>query len=493
MAKAAIEFAEKCTLPEVLELTRDLVAFPTIGLPSNNPAFARMGAFLEARAARSGFQFRRFGKDDVFELVLGTGDPVLGFVMHGDVVAVKDWATTSTMATFRSPDWTHPPFRAELSDRKLYGRGSEDDKGPIAAAIVALETMAAFGLAPRGEIRVIVGNGEESDWDAMVEYARGGRAHPRHMISVDASFPVVVSESGFVDFGLIFSSPTKERSKAVVARAEAGEFLTQVPGSGVVELVPAPNETLASLEARARLASESCAQAIGGAPFRAEVSSSSDRVVVKAFGDAVHSSVAEDGRNAMWLLADIAAKLDVEADAAGQALRVVHERFVGDHHGHKLGVFYTHPSMGDLLVSPTMLRTAPGSASLRVNMRRPAGRSSDEFRAQLATALTRLRAIAPTVELAEDSWVGEPAIADTSGELVPTLLEIFRRRAHDPGARGISIRGGTFARLFPGAVSFGPSLPGRPYRGHAPDEYIELDALELMVPALLEASLALAR
>ncbi len=488
---AAVAYAEACALPRAIELTRDLVAFPTVGLPTTNPAFAAMRVYLERLAERDGFELRKFGAEEVFEVVYGKGDPALGFVMHGDVVAVKDWTTNSTSATFRSPDWTHLPFHAEIFGRRLFGRGSEDDKGPIAAAIVALETLSGFGLRPRGEIRVIIGNGEESDWDGMVAYARGGRVHPPHVISVDASFPVVIAESGFVDFGLSFTTPPGEHKQAHVVRAEAGLFLTQVPGSGELELEPADGEELGQLLVRAQAAATSATNALGAA-FRAEVTSTQHSVLIKTFGDAVHSSVAEEGKNALWLLAEIAAALDLAPDAAGQALRVIHERFVGDHHGQRLGLSYSHALMGELLVAPTLLRTAPGSASLRVNMRRPAGRSSDEFRASLEAALSSLGAIAPTVQMASDSWVGEPAVADTQGKLVPTLLEIFRRRANDPGATGVAIRGGTYARLFPGAVSFGPSLPGRPYRGHAPDESIELEALELMVPALVEASLALA-
>ncbi|MCA9553683.1 MAG: peptidase M20, partial [Myxococcales bacterium] len=62
----------------------------------------------------------------------------------------------------------------------------------------------------------------------------------------------------------------------------------------------------------------------------------------------------------------------------------------------------------------------------------------------------------------------------------------------EPEAQPITIRGGTYARLFDGAVSFGPGIPGRPYRGHAPDEYIEVEALKLMMETTLQATLRLA-
>jgi succinyl-diaminopimelate desuccinylase len=48
----------------------------------------------------------------------------------------------------RADDWTHDPFRAELADGKLYGRGTADMKGGIAAAICALDVLARSGQAP---------------------------------------------------------------------------------------------------------------------------------------------------------------------------------------------------------------------------------------------------------------------------------------------------------------------------------------------------------
>jgi acetylornithine deacetylase/succinyl-diaminopimelate desuccinylase-like protein len=150
--------------------------------------------------------------------------------------------------------------------------------------------------------------------------------------------------------------------------------------------------------------------------------------------------------------------------------------------------------MGRLLVSPTLLRIDGEVAKLSINMRRPAGMSSPELGAKLATALAAIqKSIDPAIRQPAEPYIGEPAMANTEGPLVSTLLEIYRRESGDSAAQPISIRGGTYARLFSGAVSFGPSLPGRPYRGHAPDEYVELGALELMNRAIFEAVLALDR
>jgi dipeptidase D len=84
-------------------------------------------------------------------------------------------------------------------------------------------------------------------------------------------------------------------------------------------------------------------------------------------------------------------------------------------------------------------------------------------------------------------------VADIRGELVPALLSIYGELTGEKDPKPIPIRGGTYARLFQGAVSFGPELPGRTYRGHAPDEAIELSTLDLLTRAALEVVLRLDR
>jgi acetylornithine deacetylase/succinyl-diaminopimelate desuccinylase-like protein len=182
----------------------------------------------------------------------------------------------------------------------------------------------------------------------------------------------------------------------------------------------------------------------------------------------------------------------VEESPRAVMLRLIRDRFDGDHWGEKLGLAYRSDLMGRLLVAPTVLGGDARGVSLAVNMRRPDGRTAEQFNAALDAALASIqKAIDPRFQEVEDRYVGDPAVADTSGPLVATLLDVYRAHTGDRESEPISIRGGRYARLFPGAVSFGPALPGDPYRGHAPDEYIELGTLDLLTEMLLDAALRL--
>jgi succinyl-diaminopimelate desuccinylase len=68
----------------------------------------------------------------------GSGEgPVVGFCSHIDVVPAGDRAL-----------WEVDPYAAEIRDGNMLGRGSSDAKGPIAAALEAVEMLRASGPLP---------------------------------------------------------------------------------------------------------------------------------------------------------------------------------------------------------------------------------------------------------------------------------------------------------------------------------------------------------
>jgi predicted dipeptidase len=508
-------WVERCAREPILDLAMRLIRLPTVATeqsPSDGAAFRAMAELLARWAAESGLSFRAVGANDAWEVALGQGPRSVAYIMHADVVPAAEpaagGATTPPVASL-PPGWTVPPFEPTVRDGRLWGRGAEDDKGPIAAVLVVLSVLARAGLAPHGQVLAVMGTAEEDDWAGMRRYA-DAEPHARFVVSLDASFPVVIAESGFVAFRLAAPLPRPVRgrtggrapgggTKASVVDARGGNFLTQVPGDARLVLAPGAGESTTELFLRAAVAASG--ESARGRHFGASAEASADgyHVVVHATGAAVHSSQADVGDNALWALASVASRLDLEQSGITDLLRVVHDKLDGDHWGERLGLAHEHPLMGRLLVTPTMLRVeqspspaAPRRAVLSINMRRPAGLTAAEFGAKIDAVVAMLRReVSPRLQEAGERYVGEPHIADTSGPLVDTLLDVYRAHTGQTDARPISIRGGTYARLFPGAVSFGPELPGRPYRGHAPDEWMEVDTLALYARMILDATLRL--
>lgn len=59
--------------------------------------------------------------------------------------------------------WKHSPFSAAEEDGKIFGRGSVDMKGSIAALITAVEQFTAEGTELKGDIIIVAVAGEETD------------------------------------------------------------------------------------------------------------------------------------------------------------------------------------------------------------------------------------------------------------------------------------------------------------------------------------------
>jgi len=58
--------------------------------------------------------------------------------------------------------WSRPPFGGEVADGYVWGRGTSDDKGCIAAQVYAAGLLKQAGLRPAGDVYVAAVGGEES-------------------------------------------------------------------------------------------------------------------------------------------------------------------------------------------------------------------------------------------------------------------------------------------------------------------------------------------
>src|SRR5215470_11117845 len=117
-----------------VELTQELIRFETINPPGNETPCARhLGRILDA----AGFQTRYFDmgekRDNLIARIGIGGDRLpLAFTGHTDVVPLG------------AAPWSVEPFGAKIAEGKLYGRGSTDMKGGVAAFVIA-----AVKLAPQ--------------------------------------------------------------------------------------------------------------------------------------------------------------------------------------------------------------------------------------------------------------------------------------------------------------------------------------------------------
>ncbi|AXS39117.1 succinyl-diaminopimelate desuccinylase [Breoghania sp. L-A4] len=136
-----------------VRIARDLVRCPSV-----TPAEGGALAHLEALLAQAGFAVHRVvfsepGTPDVENLFakFGSGHPHVAFAGHTDVVPAGDPAS-----------WSHEPFAGEIIDGVLYGRGTVDMKGGVAAfAAAAIDFARTAGDAFSGAISFLITGDEE--------------------------------------------------------------------------------------------------------------------------------------------------------------------------------------------------------------------------------------------------------------------------------------------------------------------------------------------
>lgn len=438
----------------------ELVAFPTVrqeGTPNaTQPSFKAMTAYLKSKATELGFDFHDAGA--VVVIGLGSGEKRLGLVTHGDVQPAD------------ASKWARSPFAldAETKPGRLIGRGAEDDKGPIAAALYAMKAVKDRGRPLERRVELIVSYTEESDWDPFQEFL-ARNPPPDLNVALDAIYPVVVAEKGWVGFHLRVGGENAAPAPALV-RFGGGAFLSQVPEDAVAEIRGADDALLSRLEAAAA----------ADKAVRYSFERGRQLVTVRARGVSAHSGSPEEGVNAITHLAELLSTLPWPPTPAGNAVRLIHDLVGTGYRAERFGkIAYADAFMGPLTHSlGTARQQGVETVDLGINLRRPVGKDAATLEREIREAVREWQGRAGVAVEIADLAIYEPYDARQAPH-VPALLEVYRSFTGQAGAAAVSMGGGTHARLLPNGVSFGPVLPGKPYTGHAENEYIEREDLLL--------------
>ncbi len=132
---------------DTFSLAADLIARPSV-----TPDDEGCQGLIAQRLARIGFtaEAMRFGDVDNMWLRRGDSAPLLCFAGHTDVVP-----------TGPLESWTSDPFRPEVRDGHLYGRGAADMKSSLAAFVTAIEHFVGEQPQHPGSIALLLTSDEE--------------------------------------------------------------------------------------------------------------------------------------------------------------------------------------------------------------------------------------------------------------------------------------------------------------------------------------------
>lgn len=452
-----------------------MVSFNTVAdkdVPfERNPQHLGFKQYLRQEAARLGLDFTDHG----YVMVIGLGQSAerIGIITHGDIQPVDP------------AKWKKSPFELDTTSEpgRLVGRGTEDDKGPIATALYAMKAIKDQNVALSKRLELYIYMAEESDWSHLENFLKT-HVPPQVSITLDAEYPVVTAEKGYgAVLVTIPALASPAGSDAPYLSAFAGGFFgSQIPedASAVIE------QATPALEAAFR-------QRVARQPgMRYTYAWQGRQLSIKALGVSAHSSKPQDGRNAISMLADGLGVQDWPASTAGALVNFLNDMVGTGIHGELFGsIAYRDAFMGPMTFAPTVIKQEGGGLSLNINLRRPRGKTAARLESEIRAALADWQA--RRVALGDIKIrIGEPWERPDAPQ-VPTLLSVFSHYTGIKNPQPVSIGGGTNSRLFPHAVSFGPAMPGAVYSGHSEHEFITHEQLLLNLRMYTAVMLELAK
>ena len=257
--------------------------------------------------------------------------PELGVITHLDTVP------------FNENEWTHNPL-GEISGDRIFGRGVVDDKSAI---ILALYAFYLLKDSIRPTWQILVGSCEEGKWLDMQAYLEEGHKLPKFSITIDGD-GIQNGCKGYLDLELSFSRNSLSKNNHVTRNIS--EFY--VPNSS--------NNTIP----------EKAITIVNGTKL-------------EAIGISAHSSIPQDGKNAIILLAKkIQEKYNIsEFNGFFKLMNILEQ----SNNAVRLGftprpVSYLSQFCGFTIVSPTNCELKNDNLIVNLNFRILPGTSVDEIK-----------------------------------------------------------------------------------------------------------------
>ncbi len=396
--------------------------------PSKNTSAAPLGEgaanclqYFLGLAKDLGFETHNYD-NYIGEVIFGEGAEEFAILCHLDVVPA-------------GKGWTKDPFGGEISDGKIWGRGTTDDKGPAVCALYALKALKDEGFKPSKKIKLIVGCNEESGWRCIEHYH--ACAHmPETGFSPDADFPVIYAEKGILHVRLHFPF-----SHAPFLYLDGGEQANMV--CDLCEATP-------------------CSLSIQRAKSL-NLQIKGKKVI--AHGKSAHGSTPELGENAILPILRYFAEKN-------ETVKHIIDCVFDDVYG----LTKLEDETGKLTMSPNMIKFRKNQVSLLVDIRYPAT-------VPYETVISLIQKFGVKFETVHAQ---APLYHAKDSELVQTLAEVYEE-CTGVKAEPIAIGGGTYARALKNGVGFGPELQGEDCHIHQADEFISLERVKLLLEVYKKA------
>ena len=442
----------------IIDSIKECVSYKSVSMKSNNPE-APFGEecknvleYVLNLGNEMGFKTKNV---DGFcgYIEFGEGEEMLGIIGHLDVVPahIED-------------GWTSHPFKAEVRDNKIYGRGTIDDKGPVIASLYAMK--AVFDNVKLGKrVRLILGLNEEKDWECINYYKRN-EEHPTISFSPDGNFPCIYAEKGIITIRL-----EHEFNLSI------GEILEISSGDNAINVVPKNAYMKIKLN---NGEDKNKFENIDGV-YIEDLGNNTLKIV--SLGKMAHAAHPELGENAITKLFTYINNIEQNEYISN----LFNEGFFKNQSPDYLGGVKTADESGELTSNIGIVKYENGILKLYTNLRVPVNTNFDVIQNRCEELKIRIPSLFYGTE-----HTNNKLYVDKESYLVRTLIKIFNDET-GMDAEPLAIGGGTYARAFKNCVSYGMTMPGDEDLCHQVDENIDIDKLILSTKIFAKAIIELAK
>lgn len=377
------------------------------------------------------------------ELSYGEG-PKIGIFAHTDVVPA-------------SGEWVSAPFEPEIRGKKLYARGTSDDKGPLMAALFGLKALKDNGLIKGFSVSMVVGGNEENGSACLEHYFHVLKKEGCvYAFTPDAEFPLVHAEKGMV--GECYA--TKMIDLAPITYMEGGSATNAVCDALKVYL-PKDEKLVSYLN-------------LEGVSYEEKEDERGHYILFK--GLSAHGSTPEKGVNA--------ALKAFEALGNFYSLPFLSllATLLKDPSGKNFGGYEYSPVLGPTTYNYGLFHYEDKVLKFSI----------DHRYGEKGTPKENLAAFEEKTTMSVAYSGGKDVLLwPTDSPIVKTLMKVYRKQTGDLLSKPLAIGGGTYAKEAPNCLAFGSAFKGHEGDIHSPNEYIYLSDFYRQIPIYAAAVMAL--
>jgi acetylornithine deacetylase len=220
MERIATEIQQAVAVQELIDLASALIRIPSVNPPGNEQAIAEfLMDYCRALGLTTTVSAVAPGRPNVVaRLESGKPGPHLIFNGHTDVVPAGG-------------GWSTDPFTPVVRNGRLYGRGSADMKGGVAAMILAVEVVRRLKVPLRGTITLAMVADEEEGGSGTRQLVRDGLRGDWAIIPEPTELKPVIAHKGDFYFDLTLRGVAAHASvphQGINAIYKAGKLLEAI-------------------------------------------------------------------------------------------------------------------------------------------------------------------------------------------------------------------------------------------------------------------------